>query len=62
MAPTQGIAANPFGTGKRDEVVEIPLLLPASRIEALLDLSRRRHQSVAQILRSMIDRALAAEQ
>ena len=42
-----------------DDVVEIGLLLPANRAEALLDLSRRRHQSVGQILRGLIDQAVA---
>jgi hypothetical protein len=44
--------------GKDDEVVEITLLLPASRAEALIALSRKRGQSVGQILRGLIDRAL----
>ena len=41
-------------------VVEIPLLLPAKRAEALVALSRTRRESVGQILRQMIDRALEA--
>jgi hypothetical protein len=32
--------------------------LPASRADALVELSRRRQQTVAQILRTLIDRAL----
>jgi len=40
------------------EVVEIGLLLPASWADALLEMSKRRRQSVGQLLRSMIDRAL----
>jgi len=43
------------------EVIEIPLLLPAARAAALVALSRTRRESVGQILRQMIDRALAAE-
>jgi hypothetical protein len=43
------------------EVVEIALLLPASRAEALVALSRRRRQSVGQILRQLIDGALAGD-
>jgi hypothetical protein len=43
------------------EVVEINLLLPVRRAEALIDLSRRRRESVGQILRQLIDRALTAE-
>ncbi len=42
-----------------DEVVEIGLLLPAHRAEALIALSRQRHQSVGQILRSLIDQAIS---
>ena len=41
------------------EVVEITWLLPANRAEALLALARRRRQTVAQILRQLINRALA---
>jgi hypothetical protein len=41
-----------------DDVVEIGLLLPAAWAEALLKIAKRRGQSVAQILRSMIDRGL----
>lgn len=43
------------------DVVEIALLLPTKRAEALIDLSRRRRQSVGQILRQLIDGALAEE-
>jgi len=41
--------------------VEIGLLLPASRVEQLVRLSGRRRQTVAQLLRSLIDDALADE-
>jgi hypothetical protein len=41
------------------EVVEIGLLLPADWALALVNLSRKRHQTVAEILRSMIERALS---
>jgi hypothetical protein len=44
------------------EVVEIALLLPTNRAQALVALSRRRRQSVGQILRQLIDRALAGEE
>jgi hypothetical protein len=50
-----------FGAGS-PAVVEVSLLLPANRAEALVALSRRRRQSVGQILRQLIDAALAAEQ
>lgn len=43
------------------DIVELSLLLPKTRAEALIDLSRRRHESVGQILRSLIERALQAE-
>ncbi len=50
-----------IGPGKpfAEAVVEIPLLLPAARVEALLSLARQRHESVGQILRGWIDRELA---
>ncbi len=40
------------------DVVEIGLLLPTSRVNALIELSKKKHQSVGQILRGLIDRAL----
>jgi len=46
------------GTARSADVVEIGLLLPTSWADALMDMSRRRNQSVGQILRGMIDRAL----
>jgi hypothetical protein len=49
-----------FGRDGDAAVVEIPLLLPAKRAEALVALSRTRRESVGQILRQMIDRGLAA--
>jgi hypothetical protein len=58
MAAKESIVASHFGKNATDEFVEIALLVPTSRVEALIDLSRRRHQSVAQILRSLIDSAL----
>ncbi len=42
------------------DVVELPLLLPKERAEELLRLSKRRNQSVAQILRYLVDQALIA--
>jgi hypothetical protein len=43
------------------DVVEIGLLLPVSWADALLRMSRRRQQSVGELLRGMIDRALFDE-
>jgi hypothetical protein len=40
------------------DVVEIGLLLPTAWADALMEMSKRRRQSVGTILRSMIDRAL----
>ena len=40
-------------------VVEIALLLPVNRAEALVELAHRRRQTVGQLLRRLIDRALA---
>ncbi len=50
-----------LGKTPSDEVIEVSLLLTASRMEALVALSRQRQQSVGQILRGLIDRALAGE-
>jgi hypothetical protein len=62
MAPLIGSDAAKSRIGGRisDDVVEIGLLLPAHRAEALIALSRQRHQSVGQILRGLIDQAISA--
>jgi hypothetical protein len=59
MAVFHGLNATKPGTPPQGDVVEIGLLLPANRADALVELSKRRHQSVAQILRGLIDRALS---
>jgi hypothetical protein len=41
-----------------DDVVEIGLLLPAEWAGALLELSKKRQESVGQLLRAFIGRAL----
>ena len=56
-----GITSNAAsGTSKTSttDVVEIGLLLPTSRVNALIELSKRKQQSIGQILRGLIDRAL----
>jgi hypothetical protein len=58
LASFQGLSATKTGMAERGDVVEIGLLLPVSRADALIELSKRRQQSVAQILRGLIDRAL----
>ncbi len=60
MAPLVGNDAEKARTTARltDDVVEIGLLLPAHRVEALLTLSRQTRQSVGQILRGLIDQAI----
>ena len=58
MAPIDGTTAQTVGRSGSEDVVEIGLLLPASWADALLEMSKRRRQSVGQILRTMIDRGL----
>jgi hypothetical protein len=58
MAASEGTPANGLGTSSAGEFVEVGLLLPASWASTLMELSRRRSQSVGQILRGMIDRGL----
>ena len=58
MAQINGTVANGLGMATSDDVVEIGLLLPVSWANALLEMSRRRHETVGQILRGMIDRGL----
>jgi hypothetical protein len=43
-------------------LVELPLLLPVRRAEALVALSRERHETVGQIIRSLIDQLLVNQQ
>jgi hypothetical protein len=43
------------------EFVEIGLLLPANRAAALLELAQDRRQTVGQILRKLVDRALTED-
>jgi len=62
MAPKVGIDAPTLGMDGRDDVVEVALLLPAHRAKALVALSRQRRESVGQILRTLIDRALASNE
>jgi hypothetical protein len=59
IAMYRGKAAENLGRDDDAAVIEIPLLLPADRAEALVALSRSRRESVGQILRQMIDHALA---
>ncbi len=62
MATIPGIDVINPGTATDQAVVEISLLLPANRLEALVALSRLKRQSVAQLLRGLIDRALTEEE
>jgi len=58
MASKEGTTASRIGIGTNSEIVEVALLLPVKQVEALVDLSVRRRQSVGQILRGLIDLAL----
>ena len=53
-----GGAASDVGDGRPHDVVEINLLLPSQWADDLIQLSRERQQTVAQVLRSMIGQAL----
>ena len=61
MSSLRGSPALKNGMNNPGDIVEIGLLLPASRADALVELSRRRHQSVSQLLRGLIDHALTDE-
>jgi hypothetical protein len=58
MAAFSGLAAPNASTSPANEIVEISLLLPASRVQDLMTLAERRGKSVAQVLRLLIDEAL----
>jgi hypothetical protein len=59
MSGVAGSAVTPVQTDAHGEVVEIALLLPKKRADALVALSRKQRQSVGQILRGLIERALS---
>ena len=62
IAPFQGLSSrSPQLESPYDDVVEIGLLLPKNRAAALLALAKDRHETVGQILRKLVDRALAGE-
>lgn len=58
MDVINGTTTKSLGLAAGGDVVEIGLLLPSAWANALLDISKRRRQSVGQIIRSMIDRGL----
>ncbi len=57
-APIADMTAPVGGNSGGDRVVEINLLLPERWAHDLMELSRLRHQSVGQIIRSMIEHGL----
>jgi hypothetical protein len=61
MSAFQGLTAPKNSTSPFGDIVEIGLLLPAARVDELVQLSRRRSQTVAQLLRSLIDDALSGD-
>ena len=58
MAASKSMTAKSLGLAAGGDVVEIGLLLPSAWADALLEISKRRRESVGQIIRSMIDRGL----
>jgi hypothetical protein len=58
MAGFPSISASQAGKTPTADIVEIGLLLPQSRVHALIELSKKRDQSVGQLLRGLIERAL----
>ncbi len=49
------------GSPRLDDIVELSLLIPSQWANDLMELSQQRGQSVGQLLRSMIGRALENE-
>ena len=62
MAFPEGMTATKLGMAPPGPLVEVGLLLPSAWAEALLEISERRQQTVGQVLRGFIDRALLDEQ
>ena len=61
MVATLSNPASNLGSTPREDVVEILLLLGASRLDALANLAQCRGQSVGQLVRSLIERELKIE-
>ena len=64
MAPSTSVLdeskrAEESGVKVAPRVIEVGLLLRSESAEALVDLARSRRQSVAQVIRGMIERELA---
>ncbi len=59
VASRSGSAAAFCGNTTPGDVVEIGLLLPAEWAALLMDLAKERQESVGQLLRTVIGRALA---
>jgi hypothetical protein len=57
----QPIPTRSSETFSAEEVVEFGLLLPKNRAMALIDLAKQRRQTVAQLLRNLIDETLTTE-
>jgi len=55
---TTDIGAGALCSHSSSDVVEIGLLLPTNWANSLIELSKQRHQSVAQVLRGIIGSAL----
>jgi hypothetical protein len=55
---TTDIGASALSSHSSNDVVEIGLLLPTTWANTLIELSKQRHQSVAQVLRAIIGSAL----
>ena len=62
MASIPGTKASKSGMICYGDVVEVGLLLPANWADALLEMSKRKQQSVGQLLRAMIDRGLTDDE
>ena len=60
-ASATGLDASILSAEPRGEIVEVALLLPKRRADDLIDLAKRRRQSVGQILRTLIEREVLAE-
>lgn len=58
LATKMGMGVGSASNTTHEDVVEVMLLLTASRMDALVALSRNRGQTVGQVVRGLIDREL----
>ena len=58
MVPFQGVSLPSVSGSPMDDYVEVGLLLPKNRAVALMEMARDRRETIGQLLRKMVDKAI----